>query len=120
MNGTASTGFRVMSEVVDGDVHVVSVAGELDVATVSTFRSVLAQAADEGAKRLVVDLSRSAFVDSVGVGAILHAKRRLGEGARMALVVPERSYAGLIFDVVGADALVDVFATRTEAVEHVT
>src|SRR3712207_2629621 len=76
MSSTA-TSFRVIAEIT-GDVHVVAVTGELDVSTISVFRDALSRAAGQGATRLVVDLSRSAFVDSVGVGAILHAKRRLG------------------------------------------
>ena len=39
---------------------------------------------------------------------------------RMAIVVPSQSYAGMIFGVVGADALVEVFEERSPAVAHVS
>ena len=120
MSTTKTTEFRVVSETVGESVNVVSVTGELDIATVSGLRTALAEATDGGASRLVVDLSRVTFVDSVGVGAILHAKKRLAAPGLMAIVVPSQSYAGMIFDVVGADALVEVFEARPPAVAHVS
>lgn len=103
----------------EGDVRVVEVAGELDISTVQHLRSVLNQAAEQAVHRLVVDLRGVSFVDSVGVGALLHTKRRLGQEARMAVVLAPQSYARVIFDVVGADSLVDVFETLEEAAAHV-
>ena len=117
MDSTATSGPHICTELTDG-VHVVSVAGELDLSAASAFREALTQATSPGA-RLVVDLSAAPFVDSVGVGAILRARRRLGVGGRLAIVIPPRSYAGLIFDVVGADELVPVLPTRAAALEHV-
>ena len=112
--------FGVLTEVVSDSVRVVAVAGELDIASVTAFRDALQQVTEHQVSGLVVDLSRVTFVDSVGVGTILHAKRRLDENARLGIVVPAQSYAGVIFDVVGADALVDVFPTRADALAHVT
>ena len=115
-----SNKFRVLSELVGDAMSVIAVTGELDIATVPAFRAALTEAAESGITRLVVDLSRVTFVDSVGVGAILHTKQRLGATARMAVVVPTQSYAGVIFDVGGADAIVDVYEARAAAVAHVT
>ena len=112
--------FGVLTEVVSDSVRVVAVAGELDISSVTAFRDALQQVTEHKVSGLVVDLSRVTFVDSVGVGTILHATRRLDESARLGIVVPAQSYAGVIFDVVGADALVDVFPTRADALAHVT
>lgn len=109
--------FQVVTEL-DGDVTVVSVAGELDLATVADVRSALIGATNAGVTRLVVDLSDVSFIDSVGVGAILHAKRRMTAGGVIAVVVTPSSYARVIFEVVGADAFLSVFETRAAAVTH--
>ena len=113
------TGLGVVMEAIGGSVRVVAASGELDIATVAGFRDALRQVTEERPSGLVVDLSQVTFVDSVTVGAILQTKRRLDEGGRLAIVVPAKTYAGLIFDVVGADAIVDVFETRAEALAHV-
>jgi anti-anti-sigma factor len=73
-----------------------------------------------GTTRLVVDLTEVTFVDSVSVGAILHAQKRLGLEGRLAVVLAPSSYARVIFDVVGADAVLDVVQTRAQALSRVT
>jgi anti-sigma B factor antagonist len=102
-----------------GTATVIAVSGELDVATVPQLRTALTEAAEKGASRLVVDLSDVTFVDSVSVGAILHAQKRLGLEGRMAVVLAPNSYARVIFDVVGADAVLDVVQTRAQALARV-
>ena len=110
---------EVVTEAVGDSVRVIAVAGELDISTVSGLRDALKRVTSEGVTGLVVDLAQVTFVDSVAVGSILQAKRRMTDDGRVAIVIPERSYAGMIFDVVGADAIVDVFRTRADALAHV-
>jgi anti-sigma B factor antagonist len=112
--------FRVLTEVSGKHGRIVSVVGDLDISNVDTFRSALIEATQNERIRLVVDLSLVSFVDSVGIGAVLHARKRIGDSGRMAVAVPDGSYAAVIFDVVGADALVDVFNSRAAAVAHVS
>jgi anti-anti-sigma factor len=90
------------------DVTVITVTGELDLATVPAMRGALLGTADRPGRRLVLDLSGVTFIDSVGVGAVLHAKRRLGPEGGVAVVLAPDSYARVIFDVVGADRVLPV------------
>jgi anti-sigma B factor antagonist len=55
----------------------VEVGGELDVASASELRDCLRRVIDAGSRRLVVDLRRVCFVDSVGLGVLVGARRRL-------------------------------------------
>jgi anti-sigma B factor antagonist len=117
--GQSSTEFGVEMDAIGESVRVVAVTGELDITSVGQLRDALQDATEHGVDGLVVDLAAVSFVDSVAVGAILQTKRRLGEQGRLAIVVPTQTYASVIFDVVGADAIVDVFPTRAEALAHV-
>jgi anti-sigma B factor antagonist len=112
--------FRLAVEPLGDTQALVAVTGELDLATVPALRGALTGAVERGASALVVDLTGVTFVDSVGVGAILHSKRRLGENGRLAVVVAPSTYARVIFDVVGADSVVAVFEDRKAAVAFVT
>jgi anti-anti-sigma factor len=118
---TSSTGadgerpFRLTVEPAADGTAVVAITGELDLSTVPALRGALAGARERSARRVVVDLTDVTFVDSVGVGAILQAKRRLGAGGDLSVVVAPETYARVIFDAVGVDALVRVVATRDEA-----
>jgi len=109
--------FRLLIEPT-GTATVVAVHGELDIATVDGLRSALGVVTNDRFAHLVVDLAGATFVDSVGVGAILHAKQRLGDTGRLAIVVAPESYAQVIFEVVGVDAVLAIFPTRAEALAY--
>ena len=98
---------------------VITATGELDIATVPQLRTAFADAFAAGVTRLVVDLRPLAFLDSVAVAALLHARREVGDAGRLAVVVAPDSYAHLIFEVAGLSHCLDVFPTRDEAIAHV-
>jgi anti-anti-sigma factor len=98
---------------------VISVVGELDIATAPRLREALGEELDRGVSRIVIDLSAVSFVDSVAIGVILHTKMRAGEHGRMALVVVPDSYVRMILEVAGGDSVVDLFESRDEAIAHV-
>ena len=88
-----------------------TIAGELDIATVPVVRERLTALTDGGARRLVVDLRDVSFMDSTGLAAFIHAKMRLGDEGAMTLVLEPDSYARLIFEVAGLDGVLDVVDT---------
>jgi anti-sigma B factor antagonist len=70
-----------------GDVLVLSLTGELDLADAPALREALRQAVERAPKRLVVDLSEVTFVDSTVLGALVEARSALG-GEAFALAAP--------------------------------
>lgn len=110
--------FGVEEQGLEGGVVLLAVAGELDLSTVPALRTALNGALDRGLSRLVIDLARVSFIDSVSVAALVNTQRRLGDG-RFALVVPEDSYGMLIFQAGGIETVLPIFETREEAVAHV-
>jgi anti-sigma B factor antagonist len=88
-----------------------TVAGELDIATVPVVRERLTAITAAGARRLVVDLRAVSFMDSTALAAFIHAKMRLGDEGTMTLVLARDSYARLIFEVAGIDGVLDVVET---------
>lgn len=56
---------------------VVEVGGEIDVATAPEFRDCLYRAIDTQPRRVVADLRQVSFIDSVGLGVLVGAQRRL-------------------------------------------
>jgi anti-sigma B factor antagonist len=69
-------------------VALVTVAGELDLATVQTLRGVLSPlTSDESVRLVVCDLSRITFFGCIAASALLDARATLaGRGARLRLV----------------------------------
>jgi anti-sigma B factor antagonist len=98
---------------------VLAVAGELDLATAPKVRERLAAAVDSGATEIVVDLRAVTFMDSIGLAAVLHARRRLRVGGRLALVVAPDSYVHLVLEIAGMPRALAIFENRDAAVAHV-
>jgi anti-sigma B factor antagonist len=97
-----------------------TVAGELDVATVPKLRARLGAALEGGATQLVIDLRPLFFLDSVAVAALLQGARQLGDGGRLAVIVAPDSYIRMVFEIAGLPQCLDVVETFEEALERVS
>lgn len=99
---------------------VLTVSGELDMATAPELRARLNDAIKRGVRRIVVDLQELTFLDSIALAVLLQAGRRLGSNGRMAVVVAPDSYVRLIFEVAGMPHCLDVVETRAHAIALAT
>ena len=63
----------------EGDVPVVHVRGDLDIATAGQLRDCVLGLYDAGERRLVIELSEASFADSSGLNAIVWSARRITE-----------------------------------------
>jgi anti-sigma B factor antagonist len=98
--------FQISDEATDR-YCVVSVAGEVDVATAPMLQDRLVEAIDGGRPLLVVDLLSVTFIDSTGLGVLIGASKRVDEsGGAMRLVVSEPRILKL-FEITG---LMDLFS----------
>jgi anti-sigma B factor antagonist len=67
---------------------VVFAVGEIDLATSATLREVMLEALESG-RHLVVDLSAVTFLDSTGLGVLIHTQKRIAATHKsMSLVGP--------------------------------
>lgn len=106
---------QLTEETFDPSGLVLTVGGELDIATAPALRNRLEAAIEAGTRRLVIDLSAITFLDSVALATIVHAKQRLPEDGRMALAVDPSSYVMLVFESGGLPQVLDLVETREQA-----
>jgi anti-sigma B factor antagonist len=93
---------------------VVTVAGEVDIATVARLRERLFALA-AGGLPLVVDLDQVSFIDATGLGALAGAARRAaGHGASLH-VVATRPQTRQLFRVTGLDRQIPLVRDLAEA-----
>ena len=93
---------------------VVSVVGELDVATAPDLREHLDRAIDRDGL-VVADLLGVTFIDSTALGVLIGALKRsqsAGGGLRIAMAEPRILK---IFEITGLTELFSIFPTRGEA-----
>ena len=77
-----------------GNIGVLRLSGELDIATSGTLRQSLDALRDEGQENLVLDLSGVTFCDSTGLGTIVWLHRQLAERGGAVVGFALVGYAG--------------------------
>jgi anti-sigma B factor antagonist len=113
-----STAFGIWQRELDEHTSLVAVEGELDLSTAPRLRWMLLDALQAGRSRLVVDLSRTTFMDSTALGVLVAVKRGLESGERLAVVCP-RSDVLQIFEFAGMDGAFAIFPALDEALASV-
>lgn len=81
----------------DGVVGSLTLGGEARVELIPALGGAVAQLVGEGARHVLVDLSRLEFMDSASLGALLQLSReRIAAGGRLVLVAPSRAVARVL------------------------
>lgn len=96
------------------DVTVVSLDGEIDLATQGDLRAVLNDLVVAGDVHLVLDLTGVSFLDSTGIGALIGTRRRVHafQGS-LTLVCPHETILK-IFTITGLEKVFDIRPTLDE------
>jgi anti-sigma B factor antagonist len=111
----AAFGVQVTSAI--GGVSVVAVQGEADLHTAQELRAAINEAIDRGATSLVVDLSEATFIDSMTLGVLLGAVKRLRPiGGRVSVVCTDANIRR-IFEITLLDRVFALHESRETALE---
>jgi anti-sigma B factor antagonist len=113
-------GIQVTEETFGASGLVLTVSGELDIATAPALRDRLTAAIEGGKHRLAIDLSAISFLDSVALATIVHAKQQLPQDGQMAVVIDPSSYVMLVFESGGLPKVLDLVETRVQAIDLVS
>ncbi len=103
----------------EGGIPVIAVDGEVDVANVASLRAQILRAVPNTAPGLVLDLSRTTYLDSRGVHLILELANRMGTSQQpLRVVVPEGALVRRVLLLTHVDATVPLDLTVADAVTH--
>jgi anti-sigma B factor antagonist len=109
--------FAVAHRVVDESTCVVSVEGDLDLASAPQLKWTLIELLDKGYAQYVIDLSQLTYMDSMGLGVLVGFRKRVEGTARLALAsLPETQRK--LLEMTGLDAHFDSFASLDEALSN--
>jgi anti-sigma B factor antagonist len=103
---------------IDDGVAVVTVTGDVDVATCAALRDNLLQVvADENFRGLVVNLAGVSFIDSTGIGVLVGVWRRTkATDGGLALASPSRQ-AQSVLDATGLTPVLSIYGTDEQAIQ---
>jgi len=96
---------------------VIAVHGQADLHTASDLRSAISEAIDRGAVHLVVDLSEATFIDSMTLGVLLGAVKRLRPTGGAVSVVCTDPHIRRIFEITLLDRIFTLYPNRQAAVD---
>ena len=112
-----SAQMQLRTEVVDiAGWTVVSVFGEVDVATAPELKERLTGLVNDGRVKLVLDLSGVDFLDSTGLGMIVSALKRARTHDGDLRIVCTESRITRLFEITGLDKALTVWPTVDAAV----
>jgi anti-sigma B factor antagonist len=112
----ASQRFVVATEQLDSGTPVVSVSGEVDLATAPALERTLLDAAEDWTGEVIVDLTCCSFLDSRGLTALLATRGRLARSNRSLGLVLSNPNVLKIFQITGFDQIFEIYPSLGAAV----
>lgn len=106
--------FAISERTMPSATNIVTVAGELDLASAPALKRALADVIATHTSRIVIDLGPVTFIDSTALGVLVGVHRKLEPDVRMALAGAGAEVLN-IFELTGLDATFEMFSTVDEA-----
>ena len=104
----------------DGEVLTARITGEIDLSNASELEETIVDAVPNTALGMVVDLSGVEYLDSAGVRMLVHLVERFRWRQQiMRAAAPDGSRVRGVLSMAGADGVISVDATVTEAREWI-
>ena len=98
----------------EGDLQVVATQGDLDVHAAPQLSSILMPLVQPGSK-VVIEMSRTPFMDSSGLAAIVEAGAKARDVDGYLCLAAPGDRVGKVLDITGVDTLIDVFDSLESA-----
>ena len=111
--GADSLAFSVTRE---AGYAVLSVAGNVDAGTEQRFRDALTSVLAHGVPRIVVDLSRVAFMSSAGIGVLMGVRRVLADAGGSLVLASPHGEVAQVLSITGVAGVIPVAASLADAV----
>jgi anti-sigma B factor antagonist len=109
--------FALTTDLLDSNVAVLALSGEVDLYTAPELKNELVRVIDAGALGVVVDLEQTTFIDSTTLGVLISGVKRLGPiDGTVEIVVTDHNIRK-IFEITGLDRVFALHDSREEALE---
>lgn len=110
--------FQVVTVELGDGLAVASVVGEADLYTAPELRGALSALVENGAHSVLVDLSRTSFLDSTTLGVLMGAVRKLrSRGGQIAIACSDPNIRK-IFEITLLDRIFAMFDSTEAGIEH--
>jgi anti-sigma B factor antagonist len=108
---------NISTTLVENEVVLVEVEGEIDAHTARTLDKTLNDLLAQGHNRLLLDGSQMSFISSAGLRAIMFAQREVDQRGGQVRVCELDAPVRRVFEMAGLDEVLCLSDTRQEAME---
>lgn len=112
---SADSDFRIDEDHPRPGTAVLALTGDADLHSANELRARLGTSIEAGARVLVVDLSEVTFIDSMALGVLLEAMKRLRARGGVLRIAGPRPDVRRIFEITLLDRIFPLDATRSAA-----
>jgi len=116
--GVATMGPVVRTDRLTDRELLISVSGELDLHSVGGLQEALDEAISEKGELVVVDLGGVELIDSIALGALARASRRLRESSGALGVVASNADVVRAFEITSLDRVIPMASTTDEVLQR--
>ena len=99
----------------DDERLIVDVDGQLVVSNRQEFKQLVLDEVEQGARLVIVDFSKSAYIDSSVLGALVSLGKRIREAGGELRLAALNEDLRTLFELTRLDALFPLYATRDDA-----
>lgn len=100
-----------------GGVTVVALEGQLIVANRQDLKQLIQDALDGGARKFILDFTRTAYIDSSGLGALVSISKKVRESSGDLRLAGLNEDLRSLFELTKLDTLFSISETASEALE---
>jgi len=104
-------------QIAEGEL-LISVSGELDLHSVGSLQGALDDATERTGEAVVVDLGEVTLIDSIALGALARASRRLRESGGALAVAASNPDIVRAFEITSLDRVIPLAVSVSEALER--
>ena len=101
----------------DGDITIVELAGNIDIASAASFDETISGLIDNGQTTMLLDFSRVEFIASMGLRMLLKTGQRIESEDGKVHICCINDTVSSVFGMVGLDTIIPVFETKELALE---
>ncbi|MEM9004615.1 MAG: STAS domain-containing protein [Cyanobacteria bacterium P01_F01_bin.86] len=95
------------------NVKIIEPAGIFDVAQSDAFYQKVDEALEQGADKLLIDLSKTTFVDSSGLGVLVVALKKIRAAEKDLYICSVNDQVRMLFELTSMDRVFEILPDRT-------
>lgn len=100
------------SSLVDGDMLVIVLNGDLDTTTTEEFENEVQRQLDEGLTKIIIDCRRLGFISSIGIGSLMTLKTRLNRKGGSVKLAAIQGMAATVIEAVKLDKILEIYGDQ--------